>query len=186
MAIALKSLYVTIFDTVRPSVQARLCISVPDISEMPTFVPVCLSPVPGIYSLWLQLYLYLPLAFNPHSDYLSLISFWISDFRLCSFCVWLTLLKSLCSPSSIFCRLHPQTAHSHPGPPASGLSYSQLHQKVWGDRPFAENSHALDMVFWTRRGYLLTRETACDLHIWLQKKQKTKNTKLRSALELAM
>ena len=39
-----------------------------------------------------------------------------------------------------------------------------MQQKVWGDRPPADNSHALDMVFWTRGGYLLMRETTCDLH----------------------
>ena len=38
----------------------------------------------------------------------------------------------------------PRIAQPHPDPPASGQSYSQLHQKVWGDRPSAENSHALD------------------------------------------
>ena len=39
-----------------------------------------------------------------------------------------------------------------------------MQQKVWGNRPPADNSHALDMVFWTRGGYLLMRETTCDLH----------------------
>lgn len=93
--------------------------------------------------------------------------FLISDFTLS---VFGQLLKPLGSPASIINPPHLHTAHPPPALPACGLSYSQLHQNVWGGRPSAQNSHALDVVFWIRNGYLPAREIACDLCTRMLKK----------------
>ena len=50
--ILLKSFYVTLLDTIQPSVYVHLCIAAPDISEMSTsLVLVYLSPIPRTYYL---------------------------------------------------------------------------------------------------------------------------------------